>query len=615
MTYGPFSWCPCLRYLLMAGLLWLVLPGDLPGQGLTVDSYHFSQKLPSPYAELIEMTGPILSHTFSDTELDSLLSVMEGQLASPESSPRLRVCQLAVYGQLLIKDEQYTAAYGNCKAANDLAVEALAEDDLVRGYAQAAYGCYLEFYQMPELALLPLQQSLLSLPYLDDEAFLRYRKIRNSTIRIAIELGQLEEAARQHAASVALLKAHGDTLILARVINNYGFVLQRAGHHQQAIEAFDEGIALFDTPMTRQQQLWYVNLMESKAHALIATQQFEAGLANLKKTYYTRKSLSSNNWSHQAMGYIIKYLMEKGKYDEAYAFFRKEEAYVTEAKKFTPRRYRLYRILGELLTHFGYDEEAAAYLRTYNDYAAKVLLPEAEARLQTPNALSEYILLQRRAQEQEVTINKLEIGQLRKEVQLRQYGIALLSLALGGLVLAVLSYRWFRRRADRERQRAEADRRRILELENENLKYSVATRERDLKRLAADNRLRTKLKRDMLQRIEEINRLPIGERENRLGKLKAELSTTIEEQEVISQLQDQVETINAAFEDRLREKIPGITGQEIRYCSLLRLGMNNQQIAQLLNKSDATIRTYKHRITKKAGLEGRNALQLLVERL
>ena len=100
-----------------------------------------------------------------------------------------------------------------------------------------------------------------------------------------------------------------------------------------------------------------------------------------------------------------------------------------------------------------------------------------------------------------------------------------------------------------------------------------------------------------------------------MSKLKAELSTTIEDEEAYSQLQDKVDTINAAFEDQLREKIPGITAQEIRYCSLLRLGMNNQQIAQLLNKSDATIRTYKHRITKKAGLAGRNALQLLVEQL
>ncbi|MEM9259255.1 MAG: hypothetical protein AAGA62_06375, partial [Bacteroidota bacterium] len=546
---------------------------------------------------------------------DSLLNVLESCLEPPESSPRLRVCQLAVYGQLLIKDGQYTAAYRNCKAANDLAVEALAEDDLVRGYAQAAYGCYLQHFQTPELAFLPLQQSLVSLPKLDTKTSLPYRRILNSTIKMAIELGQLEDAERLHAANLALLEAHQDTITLARFINTYGFFLQRAGHHQKAIEAFDEGIGLFDGPTAEQPRLWYVNLLESKAHALIDNQQFDLGIDYLKEAYFTRKSYNLNDWALQAMGYLINYWMKHGKHQEAYAFFRQEQTFFEEGKGLTQRKYKLYKYLGELMTHFGFDQEAATYFRIYNDYAANELLPKAEARLEIPNALSEFILLQKRTQEQEVTINKLEIDQLRKEVQLRQYGIALLGLSLGGLVLAVLGYRWYRRRTERERQRAEADRRRILELENENLKYGVATRERDLKRLAADNRLRTKLKRDILKQIEAINRLPAPEKEVRLSKLRSELTTTIEEQEAISQLQDQVEIINAAFEDRLREKISGITAQEIRYCSLLRLGMNNQQIAQLLNKSDATIRTYKHRITKKAGLAGRNALQLLVERL
>ncbi|MEM6772418.1 MAG: hypothetical protein AAF597_17715, partial [Bacteroidota bacterium] len=348
MTYGPLNWYFCLRPLLIAALLWLVLPEELPAQGLSVDSHHFSRKLPSPYAELIETTSKTSWRRASAAQRDSLLNVLESCLEPPEPSPRLRVCQLAVYGQLLIKDGQYTAAYRNCKAATDLAVEALAEDDLVRGYAQAAYGCYLDFYQTPELALLPLQQSLLSLPHIDDGAFLPYRKIRNSTTRIAIELGQLEAAARQHAASVALLKAHGDTLILARVINTYGFFLQQAGHHQQAMEAFDEGLRLFDKPTSRGARKWYTNLLESKAHTLVASGSFDLGIKHLKEAYFTRKSLGINDWALQAMGYLIDYWMEHGKHQEAYAFFRQEQAYFGEAKQLPPRKYKLYQYLGEL---------------------------------------------------------------------------------------------------------------------------------------------------------------------------------------------------------------------------------------------------------------------------
>ena len=57
MINGPLSWCLCLRYALLAGFLWLVLPGELLSQGLSIVSHHFTRQLPSPYAELIETTG------------------------------------------------------------------------------------------------------------------------------------------------------------------------------------------------------------------------------------------------------------------------------------------------------------------------------------------------------------------------------------------------------------------------------------------------------------------------------------------------------------------------------------------------------------------------------
>ncbi|MEM9258565.1 MAG: LuxR C-terminal-related transcriptional regulator, partial [Bacteroidota bacterium] len=537
------------------------------------------------------------------------------RLAQPTLSDRQKVCHLAVYGQLLIQGERLSEAYPYCKAANDLAVEHLAADDPIRGYAQAAYGWYLDFYQAPELALLPLQQSLPALAFTDPNNTFPYRSVFWATVRIEIELGQLEEAQRHHAMNLALIKARKDTIWLAREINTYGLYLQTAGYHERAIGVFNEGLRLFNAPSARGPLLWYVNLLETKAHSLMATQQFESGIANLKQAYYVRKSFELQDWALQAMGYIIKYLMDQGEYQQAYRFFREEQAFFAAGEGMTKRKYKLYQHLGKLMTHLGHTEEATFYLRDYNDYVANHLFPNAASRVQTPNALSEHILLQQQTQEQAVIINELEIGQLRKEVRLRQYGIAVLGLSLGLLLLTGLWYRGNRRRTERERERAAADRRRILELENENLKYSVATRERDLKRLAADNRLRTKLKRDILKRLEAINRLPATEKEAHLGKLRSEFATTISEQEVISNLQDQVETINAAFEDQLRERIPGITGPEIRYCSLLRLGMNNQQIAQVLNKSDSTIRTYKQRIMQKAGVTGRNALQLLVEQL
>ncbi|WP_157500981.1 hypothetical protein [Lewinella sp. 4G2] len=584
-------------------------------QHIPISSQHFYAGLSEPYTGTIKLADQEASGGYERHSVDSILAILDDHLANATVIERLRVCQLAVYGQLLIQSGRLADAYPYCKMANDLAVENLVEDDLIRGYAQAGYGMYLEFYQTPELALEPLQQSLVALNQLDPGSTFPYQKVYNATLRTAIKLGQLANAKRYHDRNTALLIARGDTIGLAKAVNAYGFFLQMANYHEEAIAAFNEGIDLFQSPQRMDSRLWHVNLLESMAHSLMANGQVEAGLANLDEAYYTRKEYDRYAWAMQAMGYIVQYLVDTGQDEGAFRFFRKEQAYFSQGEGPDFRTCFLYQHLGGLLTRLGYPVEAEEYSRAYNAFAANNLLPKAEAQLQEPKALSEHILLQKRAQEQSAIINQLEIEQLRREVRLRQFGLALLGLLLAVTVLSAVAYRWNRRRNERERQRADDDRRRILELENENLKYSVATRERDIKRLAADNRLRTKLKREILQRIETINRLPVGERETQFGKLRSELSTTIEDQEMISKLQDQVETINAEFEDRLRDKIPGITAQEIRYCSLLRLGINNQSIAQLLNKSDATTRSYKYRITKKAGLGGRNALQILVDSL
>ena len=116
-------------------------------------------------------------------------------------------------------------------------------------------------------------------------------------------------------------------------------------------------------------------------------------------------------------------------------------------------------------------------------------------------------------------------------------------------------------------------------------------------------------------KIEGVFSLSLTERDEQLRKLIRDLTPKVSERETVSKLQDQVETINTEFEEKLQQRIPNITAQEIRFCSLLRLGMENQQMAQLLNRSEGAIRTYKLRVRKKAGLSGKDDLQKLLEEL
>ncbi|MEO0789910.1 MAG: hypothetical protein AAFY36_14670, partial [Bacteroidota bacterium] len=414
---------------------------------------------------------------------------------------------------------------------------------------------------------------------------------------------------------IAALDNSKDINGLAWTHNNFGLYLQRSGQHEKAIAELDRGLACIPSLEDDKYLNVYVNLLETKSHSLIETDHFEDALHHLKRTYFARKKMQRYAGAMQALNYIISYLMEKDRHQEAYRFFMDELSYIETNDGLTSRSYSLYLNAAHLFENMGLKNNAKYFRDAYNAYAADYLLPLAEAKSQTPKELSEQILLQNRAYEQDILIAQLEAEQLRKELRARQYGIIALGLFFLVLSLAGFGWWWRRQRTEKEQKRAEADQRRILKLENENLKYSVANQEKDIKRLAADNRLRTKLKRDLLQRIDQISSLASQEKDFQLDKLRRELSSTVDNQESISDLQDRVETINSAFEDSLRARVPGITAQEVRFCSLIRLGMDNQQIAKLLNKSDTTMRTYKHRINKKAGLTGRDALRKLIESL
>ncbi|MEM7575243.1 MAG: hypothetical protein AAF433_20215 [Bacteroidota bacterium] len=589
--------------------------GLLVGQYIPIWPSNFYKVLDAPYSDIIKATQEWENSTSEEKSLDSIKAHFDQQLEKPALEDRERVCLLAAYGQLLIRSDNLSSAYTYCKDANDLAVKTLVSNDLIRGYAQAGYGFYLDFYHAPELAIVPLRQSLEGLSQLVPEGEHVSRSAFWLLIENQIQLGLLENAQQDFELRTAKLNQTGDLRGLAWAYNNYGLYLQKAGRHEEAIMVLDTGLNVLTDLSNPKYLNIQVNTLETRTHSLVATNNFELAIEDLQRVYTTRKRMDRYEGAMQALNYLIGYLSENGKYEEAYEIYLEERAYVRSRREVGRRSYQLYRQLGALLEELGFQENAIAYYAIYNNYAAENILPLAKASAQTPQELSEQIYLRVKTFEQNALIARLETEQLRKELRLRQYGLILIALLTLLLLIFGLGWRWKRRQEEQERRRAEADHRRILELENTNLKYSVASQGKDIKRLVADNRLRTKLKRDLLQRIEDIHGLPSKDRDVQLGKLKRELSSTIEDQEIMSKLQDQIETINAAFEQCLTERIPGITAQEIRYCGLLRLSMDDKQIAKLLHKSYGTVRIYKHRISKKAGINGKDALKKLVDSL
>ena len=73
--------------------------------------------------------------------------------------------------------------------------------------------------------------------------------------------------------------------------------------------------------------------------------------------------------------------------------------------------------------------------------------------------------------------------------------------------------------------------------------------------------------------------------------------------------------VNPTFFDNLQKMSPDISHKDVKLCAYVKLGMDNKQIAQLLNISHASARTALFRLKKKLGLEQEDSLMAVLAEL
>lgn len=71
-------------------------------------------------------------------------------------------------------------------------------------------------------------------------------------------------------------------------------------------------------------------------------------------------------------------------------------------------------------------------------------------------------------------------------------------------------------------------------------------------------------------------------------------------------LKECVKSTYPAFFDNLQDKFPNLTEEEIRFCCLLKIGLDSQQLSILLDIQSASVSRRRNRIMKKGGLENTN---------
>ena len=122
--------------------------------------------------------------------------------------------------------------------------------------------------------------------------------------------------------------------------------------------------------------------------------------------------------------------------------------------------------------------------------------------------------------------------------------------------------------------------------------------------LSAQTDLLDRFQTDLRQIVKDVEE-PIAA----LRRIKEKLKTLPCSQIDWQKFESQFTSVHPEFTGKLEAKYPALTPQEVRMCSLVRVGLRNPEIVKLLCLSERTLENHRFNIRKKLALRTEQSLQ------
>lgn len=510
------------------------------------------------------------------------------------------------------KQEEEDFGFYNLRLAVNHA-EALPDNDIVKGVVFAEFGNYLVSRETNDLAVEFLRRSIPILEkYKPQDLEGAGYSLLNKMLRCFIKLDEVDSVKAYTDKVIEHAKAYKDKIWLSSAYNNKGYRFYNDNQMDSALHYYQLAQACLNLA-EGEHRLFYENINENIAHIHAKKKEYAQALALQEKVVDARLQFTDKAIAALlGLSYYTDYCIEAGQPAMALRKFRQCLPLMQGSKDGFENSSEYLRLLIKLAKLDGNTAD-------YNKYAGQ-LLEKEKKQLETEKqlllsrkGLNKYIKSRNALFEQQLEIEKLQKAKLQQSVSYRNIFILILILLSGVVLYSIYASGKYKKKLLEMENEKLQQREKILDLENINLKTNIELKEKDIARVVADNKLRTEMKRDFLKKLEELNNGDEKRVKNEILKLRGELGQTIDQHGKLDLLQHNIEDINAQFEAKLRAAIPTITQSEIEICSLIRLGYNNTDIANITNKTPENIRVNKFRIKQKAGLGDMKELERLIK--
>ncbi len=148
-----------------------------------------------------------------------------------------------------------------------------------------------------------------------------------------------------------------------------------------------------------------------------------------------------------------------------------------------------------------------------------------------------------------------------------------------------------------------ADRYNFILNERARLKEELHHKEGDLAMVISDNRMRHQYRTKLLQEVEEVSKADSESLRAKLNSLIRELRMQNDTEKKFDFMQENIATVNQAFDQKLKDAYPRLSASERELCHLIKLNLSVKDIARLRNTTEGAIKTARYRIKDKMNLK------------
>ncbi|MEM9023681.1 MAG: hypothetical protein AAGB22_08055, partial [Bacteroidota bacterium] len=152
-------------------------------------------------------------------------------------------------------------------------------------------------------------------------------------------------------------------------------------------------------------------------------------------------------------------------------------------------------------------------------------------------------------------------------------------------------------------------------LEREQLTKEVETRQKDLTDFVLNHTRQSEWSSELLARLNRIKHSPKEARSAAIRELIIDIGNQLAVEERLQIFQENVETVNQEFYEKLNQRFPALTKSEKQLCGLIRLQLSGKDIANLRNVEPRSVTKSKGRLRKKMGLAPSQDLYAFLKQL